>query len=137
MSDTDGEPMSETGFAPSSRAEINAIIEAVQLTAASMSAMADRIRELELHVQAFELSNQELEANNIQLAAEVKDVIEQRDTFASNREAEGSRAQQLELLAASNVDRAENLERDLDGVHTALARIIEVVAGALGAPPKI
>ncbi len=120
--------------APSSHVDISGVLEAVEHAASSMSAMAERIQELEAHSQALEASNQELDSHNRQLTSQLHDVSQQRDAVAASLKAESERVQRLESLAAHHVSRATGLERDLGVARSDLAKVVDAITNALGAP---
>ena len=99
-----------------------------------MTAMAERIQELEAHSQAFQVSNRELEEQGAELAAELSDVAKQRDALAADLELEKARYRQLESSVAEQVSRSTGLERELSVARTDLARIAEAVGSTLGRP---
>ena len=113
--------------------DVTAVIQAVRFLATSMSTMADRIRELEAHVEAFATSNDELEANNRQLTIEVGEVVQERERFARSLAAESERFRQLERFAALGIARATALNRDLSAAHADLAGIVDAVGSRLAA----
>ena len=119
---------------PSTHVDVSGVVEAVQLTAASMTAMAERMQELEAHSQAFQVSNRELEGQGAELAAELSDVAKQRDAFATDLELEMERFRRLESSVAKQVSRSTGLERELNVARTNLARIAEAVGSTLGRP---
>ena len=119
---------------PSTHVDVPGAVEAVQITAASMTAMAERIQELEAHSQAFQVSNRELEEQGAELAAELNDVVQQRDAFAADLELKMERYRQLESSVAKQVSRSTGLERELKVARTNLARIAEAVGSTLGRP---
>ena len=114
--------------------DISGVLEAVEHAASSMSAMAERIQDLEGHSQALESQIQELEAANQALAAQFDEAARQRDSLAANLRAEGERVQRLESLAAHHVSRASGLERDLGVARSDLAKVVDAITNALGAP---
>ncbi len=119
-------------YAPTSRADISGVLEAVQFAASSMSAMAERIEQLEAHSQAFEVSNRELEVQGAQFAAELSGINQQRDALAADLESEQQRYRELETRVAQHVSRSAGLERDLGIARADLSKIAEVVKRALG-----
>ena len=119
---------------PSTRADISDVLEAIQFAGSSMSAMAERVEQLEAHSQAFEAANHQLEAQNRELALQLGEAIQQRDTVEASLQAEKERMQQLEGLTAQHVSRANALEHDLAAVRADLAKVVELVRNTLGAP---
>ena len=120
--------------APTSHVDISGVLEAVEHAASSMSAMAERIQELEAHSQALEASNQDLESHNRELGTQLHDATQQRDSLAANLKVEAERVQRLESLAAHHVSRATGLERDLGVARSDLAKVVDAITHALGAP---
>ena len=120
--------------APSAHVDISGVLEAVEHAASSMSAMAERIQELEAHSQALEASNHELDAHARQLASQLNDATQQRDMMAASLKTESERVQRLESLAAHHVSRATGLERDLGVARSDLAKVVDAITHALGAP---
>ena len=114
--------------------DISGVLEAVEHAASSMSAMAERIQELEAHSQALEAANHEIESHNRQLATQLDDATQQRDAMSANLKAESDRVQRLESLAAHHVSRATGLERDLGVARADLAKVVDAITHALGAP---
>ena len=96
--------------------------------------MAERIQELEAHSQALETSNHELDAHARQLASQLNDATQQRDVIAASLKTESERVQRLESLAAHHVSRATGLERDLGVARSDLAKVVDAITHALGAP---
>ena len=131
--DGSGEPALEA----LSRFDIAAIIEAAHLLAASMRTMAERIRELEAHAEAFATSNDELEANNRQLTVELREVLQERKSLAASLAAESERLRQLERYAALGEARATALNRDLSAAHVGLTRIVDAVGSRLAADASV
>ena len=118
--------------APSTRFDISAILDAVQATATSMTAMAERIAELKAHLEAFAASNRELEADQHRLTKELGDAVQQRDALAEKLAAENERLRQLEVETAQHVTRASALEWDLDATRADLTEIVGAVDDHLG-----
>ena len=114
--------------------DISGVLEAVEHAASSLSAMAERIQELEAHSQALEAHAQEIETQNQQLVVQLGEAIQQRDALGANLKAEGERVQRLESLAAHHVSRATGLERDLGVARADLAKVVDAITNALGAP---
>ena len=125
-----------TAPGPSAHVDISGVLEAVEHAASSMSAMAERIQELEAHSQALEASNQDLDAHNRQLASQLHDTSQQRDAMAASLKTEAERVQRLESLAAHHVSRATGLERDLGVARSDLAKVVDAITHALGAPSQ-
>ena len=125
-------PSSLKAEASAAVADIGAILEAVQLTATSITSMADRIEELEAHTEAFAASNAELETENRRLTIEIGDAIQQCDTLGASLDAETERLKRLEGVTAEHVARATSLERDVAAAHADLERIVDAVGGHLG-----
>ena len=95
--------------------------------------MAERIRDLEAHAEAFTTSNDELEAANRQLTIELGKVFQERETLATSLAAKGERLRQLERYTALGIARATTLNHDLSAAHADLARIIDAVGNRLAA----
>ena len=124
-------PTSSTNEATSTagaRSDVSAVLEAVQYAATSMTSMAERIRELEAHTDAFAASNAQLEEQNSQLATDLGGVVRQRDALTASLAAEGERSRQLEVFAAQQVVHGTTLESDLEATRTSLSQIVEAVA---------
>ncbi len=119
---------------PTGRVDISGVLEAVEHAASSMNAMAERIQELEAHSLELETQNQDLETHNQQLTTQLGEIVQQRDTLDANLKAEGERVQRLESLAAHHVSRATGLERDLGLARADLAKVVDAITHALGAP---
>ena len=117
---------------PSTHIDVSGVVEAVRFTAVSMTAMAERIQELEAHSQAFQVSNRELEEQGAELAAELSDVAKERDALAADLELEKERYRQLESSVAEQVSRSTGLERELSVARTNLEKIAEAVGSTLG-----
>ena len=120
----------------SAHVDISGVLEAVEHAASSMSAMAERIQELEAHSQALETANQDLESHNGQLTTQLHDTAQQRDAMVASLKAEAERVQRLESLAAHHVSRATGLERDLGVARSDLAKVVDAITHALGAPAQ-
>lgn len=127
-------PPTAPSTAPSAHVDISGVLEAVEHAASSMSAMAERIQELEAHSQTLEASNHELDAQNRQLLSQLDEASRQRDSIAASLKAESDRVQRLESLAAHHVSRATGLERDLGVARSDLAKVVDAITHALGAP---
>lgn len=97
-----------------------------------MTSMTERVEQLEAHSQAFEAANLELDERNQQLALQLSDAVQQRDTMTANLEAERERMERLEGLAAQHVSRANALEQDLAATRADLAKVVELVRNCLG-----
>ena len=115
-----------------SRVDIAGALEAVQLTASSLIAMAERIRELEAHCDAFEHSNGEVETQNRTLATQLEEIARHRDQLSASLKAEHERVEQLETLTAEHVAHAGRLDRHLGEARADLAAVIEAVSNSLG-----
>ena len=133
---SDTPPPAAPPAAPSAHVDISGVLEAVEHAASSMSAMAERIQELEAHSEALEASNQDLDGHNRQLASQLHDVSQQRDVMAASLKTEAERVQRLESLAAHHVSRATGLERDLGVARSDLAKVVDAITHALGAPAQ-
>ena len=120
--------------AATTRADISGVLEAIQFAAASMSALAERVEQLEAHSRAFEAANNELEEQNRQLAEQLGEAIRQRDGTEESLKAEQERIERLEVAAAQHVTRANALEHDLVATRTGLSKVVELVRSSLGAP---
>ena len=116
--------------------DITTVIEAVHHLASSMSTMAERIRELEAHAEAFATSNEELEANNRQLTLELGEAIQEHESLATSLADQDKRLRQLERYATLGIARATALNHDLSAAHVDLARIVDAVGSRLAADAK-
>jgi len=128
------EPVEPAPAPQGARVDISGVLEAVEHAASSLSAMAERIQELEMHSQALEAHNQDLDSQNQQLTAQLSEAIQQRDAVSASLKAEGERIQRLESLAAHHVSRATGLERDLGVARADLAKVVDAITNALGSP---
>ena len=80
------------------------------------------------------LSSDRVETQNRELALQLGEAIQRRDTAVASLEAEKERMQKLEGLTAQHVSRANGLEHDLAAVRADLAKVVELVRSTLGAP---
>lgn len=97
-----------------------------------MISMAEHIRELEAHCDAFEHSNGEIVKQNRALATQLEEIARHRDQLRASLKAEHERVEQLETLTAEHVAHASRLNRHLGEARADLAAVAEAVSNSLG-----
>lgn len=107
------------------RPSTSEVLEAVELAAASMAAMDQRIQELETR-------HYELEATNTQLKTKLGELLQLQQAADAKAHSEAERAQRAEQIAAQHLSRAQVLEGDLETALGDLNRIAEAITGSLG-----
>ena len=121
--------------APSAgRMDISGVLEAVEHAAASMTSMAERIDELERSNHDLDERYRHIEAANQALTLKLAEVTHQHDAAVAALQAESERIQRLESVATHHVSRATGLERELGVARADLAKVVEAITQALGAP---
>lgn len=112
---------------PTTRPDIEGVVEAVEQAASSIAAMTQRIQDLEAH-------NASLEDKNRELSQQLTMMLQRHQSAEANARAHSLRADEAESLAAQHSARAEELERDLGVALADLNRVTDAIANALGLP---
>ena len=111
------------------RPTADTLVEAIQHAAATMSAMTDRIEELESSLDALERTHHD----TVSQFQETQQLLEASE--AALRE-ESERRDRAETLAAHHVARANRLDLELANALGDLTRVTDAIAGALGFPER-
>ena len=115
--------------APVARPTADALVEAVQHAASTMTAMTDRIDELEASLATAHRAHHETAA----YLEETRQLLGVSETALRE---EGGRRDRAETLAAHHVARANHLELELANALGDLTRVTDAIADTLGLPNR-